>query len=63
MQDEYTPLPGSFTAGAPCVAIVGSDPPRERGTDSFTRHIVSSHDGIDHARLSTAVALSDEGQM
>src|SRR5579859_7558086 len=63
MQDTYASIPDGRAGGAPRVAFVGSYPPRECGIGTFTYDVVSSYDSIDPSRLSTVVAMNDEGQM
>ncbi|HEX6506504.1 MAG TPA: glycosyltransferase family 4 protein [Chloroflexota bacterium] len=63
MEELYTTLPNGQSGGAPRVAFVGSYPPRECGIGTFTYDVVSSYDAIDPSRLSTVVAINDDGQM
>ncbi len=42
---------------------MGSYPPRECGIGTFTYDLVNAYDAIDPSRLSTVVALNDDGQM
>ncbi|HEY8686232.1 MAG TPA: glycosyltransferase family 4 protein [Chloroflexota bacterium] len=63
MQDTYASIPDGRAGGVPRVAFVGSYPPRECGIGTFTYDVVSSYDSIDPSRMSTVVAMNDEGQM
>ena len=63
MQDAYASIPDGRAGGVPRVAFVGSYPPRECGIGTFTYDVVSSYDSIDPSRLSTVVAMNDDGQM
>lgn len=63
MQEPYTSVLGVQSGAVPRVAFVGSYPPRECGIGTFTYDVVSSYDAIDPSRLSTVIALNDDGQM
>lgn len=63
MQEPYGGVLGGNAGAVPRIAFVGSYPPRECGIGTFTYDLVNAYDGIDPTRLSTVVALNDDGQM
>ncbi len=63
MQDPYATILTGQSGTVPRVAFLGSYPPRECGIGTFTYDLVSAYDGIDPSRMSTVVALNDDGQM
>jgi glycosyltransferase involved in cell wall biosynthesis len=63
MHDPYASILTGPPGSVPRVAFVGSYPPRECGIGTFTYDLVSAYDSIDPSRLSTVIALNDDGQM
>ncbi len=63
MLDAFALTSNGQAGSVPRVAFVGSYPPRECGIGTFTYDVVSSYDSIDPSRLSTVIAINDDGQM
>lgn len=63
MQQPYATVLTGSSGSVPRVAFFGSYPPRECGIGTFTYDVVSAYDAIDPSRLSTVIAVNDDGQM
>jgi len=63
MHEGYSLVPPPPSLQVPRVAFLASYPPRECGIGTFTYDLVNAYDAIDPTRLSTVIAMNDEGQM